>query len=122
LHRFFTVVPGLFAPAHLAKGTGSDVKCRIHEVDILLIQLFPQKLDSLTESLEMDDLTLSEEFDHIVHIRIVRQPQDIVIGNSCLLLCQGVTKVKVILTQFESKRLFMTENDWYFCCFFYMSI
>ena len=34
----------------------------------------------------MDNLTLPEELDHIIHIRIVRQTQDIIVGHSGLLL------------------------------------
>ena len=41
---------------------------------ILLIQLFPQKLNRLAESLEVDDLPFPEEFDHIIHIRVVTEP------------------------------------------------
>ena len=59
---------------------------RIHPVYIALIQLFPQQLHGFAESLEVDDLPLTQEFDHIVHIRIIGQPQDIVIGGAGLLL------------------------------------
>lgn len=98
------------------------IESRVHIVDVLLIQLFTQQLDCFPKPLEMNDFPFSQEFDHIVYIRVITEPQDIIIGGAGLLFCQGVTKVKVILTQFESKRLLMTENDWYFCCFFYMSI
>ena len=38
----------------------------------------------------MDDLPLPQEFDHIIHIRIIRQPQNVVIGDPCLLLSRQI--------------------------------
>lgn len=49
-----------------------DIDGRIHKVDILLIQLFSQKLHRLTKTLEVDNLPFSQELDDIVNIRIVR--------------------------------------------------
>ena len=63
------------------------VQCRVHIVHVLLIQTLTQTLDRLTETLEMHDLTRPQELDDIVDIRIVREPQDVVIGASGLLLC-----------------------------------
>ena len=68
----------------------SDIKCRIHEIHIFLIQLLPQQLDRLAKSLEVYNFPFPKEFDYVIHIRIIRQPQDIVIGNSGLLLCYVV--------------------------------
>ena len=59
---------------------------RVHAVDISLIQLPAKKLDGLAEALEVDDLPLPEEFDDIVDIGIVTQPQNVVIGDPGLLL------------------------------------
>lgn len=56
-------------------------------IHISLIQFFPQKLNGLSEALEMDQLPLPEEFNHIVYIRIVGKAQDVVIGCACFLLC-----------------------------------
>lgn len=38
----------------------------------------------------MDDFPLTEEFDDIVDIRVIRKTKNIVIGDSCLLLCGKV--------------------------------
>ena len=59
---------------------------RVGEIDVLLVHLFLGQPNGLAEALEMDDLPLSEETDDIGNIRVVTQPQDVVIGNSCLLL------------------------------------
>ena len=63
---------------------------RIHIVYILQVQLFSQQLNSLTKALEVNDFPLPQEFDHIVYIRIIRNTQNIIIGRSGLLFCQGV--------------------------------
>ena len=59
---------------------------RIHKVYILSVQLLPQQLNSLPEPLEVDDLTLPEEADHIINIRIIADTQDVIIGHPCFLL------------------------------------
>ena len=38
------------------------------------------------EALEVDDFPFPQEADHVVHIRIVRQAQDVVVGKAGLLL------------------------------------
>ena len=35
----------------------------------------------------MDDFPFPQEFDYVIHIRVVRQTQNVVVGNSCFLLC-----------------------------------
>ena len=63
-----------------------QVDGRVHEIHILMIQLFPQQLHGLTEALEVDNLPLPQEFDHIVNIRVIRQPQNVIIRGPGLLL------------------------------------
>jgi len=70
----------------VAQTLRSDIDRRIHEIYVPAVQLFPQELDGFPESLKMDDLPLPEELDHIVHIRIIAEPQDIVIGHAGFLL------------------------------------
>ena len=65
----------------------SGIDGGIHEIDVLLVELFAQQLNSLAEALEMYDLALAQEADHVVHVRIVAQPQDVVIRYTRLLLC-----------------------------------
>lgn len=54
-------------------------------VDILFIEFFAQKLDRLTKPLEVYDLTLTKEFDHIIYIWIIAQAKYIIIGHPCFL-------------------------------------
>ena len=39
------------------------------------------------EALEVDDRPLPQEADHVVHIRVITETQDIVIGEAGFLLC-----------------------------------
>ena len=63
------------------------VKRRIECIDIFLIQRILCHVQRITETLIVNDLPLSEEFQGIAHIGIVNKAQEIVVGDSCLLLC-----------------------------------
>lgn len=65
----------------------SGINGGIHKIDILLVELFAQQLDGLTEALEMDDLALAQEADDIIDVRVVGQAQNVVIRYARLLLC-----------------------------------
>lgn len=69
---------------------------RIHKIYVFLVQLFPQQLNRFAKPLEMDDLALPQEFDDVIYIRIIRQPQNVVIGHSGFLLCCNLTKTTAI--------------------------
>ena len=88
-----------------------NVKGRVHEVHILLIQLLPQQLHRLTEALEVDHFPFPKESDHIIHIRIIRKPQNIIIGNSGLLLWHSGLKTTNIHRKLGNKRLILTKNE-----------
>ena len=64
-----------------------QIQSRIHIVHVFLVQLFPQELHGFAETLEVNDLPFTQEFDHIVNLRIIGQPQDVVIGDPGLLFC-----------------------------------
>ena len=78
------------AAAITAAAIFSDIKSGVHIVYVLLVQLFPEQLHCLAEPLEVNNFPFPEELDHIVHIRIVGQPQNIVIGNPSLLLWERI--------------------------------
>lgn len=81
------------------------IKGRIHIVNILLVQFFPQKLHSFAKTLEMDDFSLPEEFDHIIYIRIIAEPENIVVGDPCLLLWYAQSFATIFILKFWNKRL-----------------
>ena len=82
-----------------------QVDGRVHAVDVPLIQLPAQKVYGLAEPLEMDDLPLPEELDHVIHIRIIGKPQDVVIGDPGLLLWHGKIIATKYILKFWNKRL-----------------
>lgn len=66
------------------------IHCRIHEVNVFLIQFFTKELHCFPKSLEVDNLPLSQEFDNIVYIRVIRKPQYIIISDSGFLLWERI--------------------------------
>lgn len=65
----------------------SAVEGRVDEVDILLAHAILRKPQPLAEALEMHDFPGAQELDDIVDIRVVAEPQDVVVGDAGLLLC-----------------------------------
>ena len=49
--------------------------------------LLRQGTHSLAEALVVDYLALAEEPDNVVYVGVIAKTQDIVVGDSCLLLC-----------------------------------
>ena len=56
----------LFVPACFL-----HIKSWVHIIYIPLVKLFAEQLQCFTKALEVYDLTLPEEFDHIIDIRII---------------------------------------------------
>ena len=62
------------------------VKRGVGEVDIFLVHALLRQAQSLAEALEVDNLPLPQEADHVIHIRIVGQAENVVVGEAGLLL------------------------------------
>ena len=84
---------------------GLAVKAGVHEIDILLIQPVLGQAQALAEALEVDDLPLPQELDDVVDVRIIGQPQNIVIGYPCFLLWHGKIIATKYILKFGNKRL-----------------
>ena len=67
--------------------SGPFVKGGIGKIDVLGVHLVLAQPQTLAEALEVDDLTLPEEADDVVHVGVVGQPENVVIGLSGLLFC-----------------------------------
>ena len=62
----------------------------VHIVDVLLVHLLPGQLQSLAEALEVHHFPGPQELDDVVHVRVVAEPQDVIVGGAGLLLrCDG---------------------------------
>ena len=62
------------------------VECRIAGVEVFGIEIILSNAESFTETLEVNNFTLSQESDRIFDVGIVGKTQDIIVGCSCLLL------------------------------------
>ena len=73
-------------------GLGSGaIESGVGEVDVLGVHLLLTQPQALAEALEVDDLPLPQEADDVVHVRVVAEPQDIVVGEAGLLFwCDSV--------------------------------
>ena len=69
-------------------GDNLAVERRVREVDVVFLRhpVFG-KPETFAEPLEVYDLPRTEEADDVVHVRIVAEAEDIVVGNAGLLLC-----------------------------------
>ncbi len=63
------------------------VEAGVDIVNVFLIHPFLGKAEAFAKTLEMNDLTRPQELDHIVDIRIIRQAQNIVVGDTGFLFC-----------------------------------
>lgn len=70
----------------LLMGSFLQIDGRVHCIDISFVQLVAQQLHSFAKSLEVDDLTFTQELDDIIHVRVIAEPEDIIICDASLLL------------------------------------
>ena len=76
----------------------SLVKTGVDRVNILLVQPVLDQPQSFAEALEVDDFPCTQEFNDVVDIRIVGEPQNIVVGDAGLLLCCDRTGTTLEMT------------------------
>ena len=76
------------------------IKGRICEIYILLIHFFFGQPQPFAKALEVDDLSGPEKLDDVIHIRVIRKPQNIVVGNPGLLLCCNCAKATFTMMHF----------------------
>lgn len=83
-----------------------------------MIEFLAQELDGFAKPLEMNYFPLPKEFDNVVHIGVVGNPQDVVIGYPGFLLCQRIINTTTIYRYFENNRLNLTDNDLFLRLYF----
>lgn len=62
------------------------IEGRVGKIDILLIESLFGQLNGFAEPLEVHDFPLPQKADHVIHIRIIGQAEDIVVGEARFLL------------------------------------
>ena len=79
-------MPGLLLNS-APRGPGLDgVESRIGEIDVSEVHFLLAQPQTFAKPLEVDNLPLPQEADGVVYIRIVGQPQNVVVGEAGLLL------------------------------------
>lgn len=63
------------------------VEFGIDGIKVFAVQLILYEPEPLAETLIMYDFTLAEESYRVYDIRVVSQPENVVVGNASLLLC-----------------------------------
>ena len=58
------------------------VKAGVDIVNVLLIHALLCQPQALTEALKMNDLAGTQELNDVVHVRVVAEPQNVVVGNT----------------------------------------
>lgn len=76
----------------------SSIESGIHIINVLLVQFFPQNLERLSKALEVNNLTLPKEFNHIIYVGIITQAQNVIVSGSCFLLCCNCVKTTALKT------------------------
>ena len=74
-------------PPESSGGVFLFVEGRIHIVDVFLVHLLTGQLQALAEALEMHHFPGPQELDDVVDVRIVAEPQDVIVGGAGLLFC-----------------------------------
>ena len=88
------------------------IKSRIHEVNIFLVQFFTQQLNCLTETLEVNNFPGTQELNDVIHIRVVADSQNIIVGSASLLLCgQIFRQISNWITLYGNRRSFYKAGD-----------
>ena len=72
---------------HIRQAFSLSVKARICRVEILRVQALLRVTEGVGEALIVHHLALTQEFYNVVDVGVVGQPQNVVVGYSCLLLC-----------------------------------
>ena len=63
------------------------VKRGVAGVKVFGVEIFLRRSQSIGEALIVNYLTLTQELDNVIHVGIIREPQNVVIGRASLLLC-----------------------------------
>ncbi len=63
-----------------------DVKGRIHKINVLRIHFLLSQPQTFAKALEMHDFAGSQELDYIINIRVITEPENVIIGDSRFLL------------------------------------
>lgn len=88
----------LFLLTAAFRGTASvpfrSIKSGIKSIEVFAVQIILCDAEGFTETLEVYDFALAQEFDRLTDIRLFNQAKDVVIGRSGLLFCYTFISTK----------------------------
>ena len=68
-----------------------------------MIQFFTEQLRRLAETLKVYDFSFTQKFDSIIHIRVITEPKNIVVGYSRFLFWYVELFTTIFSSLFENK-------------------
>ena len=89
--------------------SGGGVEGGVGEVDVFGVHFLLAQAQAFAEALEVNDLPLPQKADDVVHVRVVGQAEDVVIGQAGLLLCCAFVR-----TTFSYHWVLLKENAVFF--------
>lgn len=66
------------------------VERRVERVEVAAVQSVLQYAQTFAESLVMNKLSFAQEFDRVAHVGIVREAENVIVGQTRFLLCREV--------------------------------
>ena len=66
------------------------VERRVERVEVAAVQSVLQYAQTFAESLVMNKLAFAQEFDRVAHVGIVREAENVIVGQTRFLLCREV--------------------------------
>lgn len=63
------------------------VERRVERVEVAAVQSVLQYAQTFAESLVMNKLAFAQEFDRVAHVGIVREAENVIVGQTRFLLC-----------------------------------
>ena len=104
----FSVNVSLWSPL-CQRHCGRGVEGGVGEVDVFGVHALLAQAQALAKALEVDDLPLPQEADDVVHVRVVGQTEDVVIGDPGLLFCCAFVR-----TTFPNRWILSEEKHVFF--------
>lgn len=89
--------------------SGGSVEGGVGEVDVFGVHFLLAQAQAFSETLEVNDLPLPQKADDVVHVRVVGQTEDVVIGDPGLLFCCAFVR-----TTFPNRWILSEEKHVFF--------
>ena len=79
------------------------VERRVERVEVAAVQSVLQYAQTFAESLVMNKLSFAQEFDRVAHVGIVREAENVIVGQTRFLLCRESSVRSAIVSPVDAK-------------------